>query len=311
MADIGILAAVVLAYALVSGRLKGTVVTAPMVFVLAGLALGPAGIGAVSFDLESEVVLAIAEITLVVLLFTDASRIDLAVLRRNKAMPTRLLVIGLPLTIIAGLALGLALLPGLEFWEAAILAAVLAPTDAALGQAVVENKAIPQRIRQALNVESGLNDGLSVPFLTVFIALAEREEGLDAPSFFIRFTLEQIVYGAFVGVAVGALGGMLIARAKRAGAVSGAVRAARGGVAADHRVGGRRCGRWERLHRRLRRRAGRGCDARGGTPGGRRTSRSTRVSCSTWRRSSSSARRSSGRCSGTSTGASRSMPSRA
>ncbi len=221
MADIGILAAVVLAYALVSGRLKGTVVTAPMVFVLAGLALGPAGIGAVSFDLENEVVLAIAEITLVVLLFTDASRIDLAVLRRNKAMPTRLLVFGLPLTIIAGLALGLALLPGLEFWEAAILAAVLAPTDAALGQAVVENKAIPQRIRQALNVESGLNDGLSVPFLTVFIALAEREEGLDAPSFFIRFTLEQIVYGAFVGVAVGALGGILIARAKRAGAVSG------------------------------------------------------------------------------------------
>lgn len=221
MADLGILAAVVLAYALVSGRLKGTIVTAPMVFVLGGLLLGPAGIGVVTFDLESEVVLAIAEITLVVLLFTDASRIDLAVLRRNKAMPTRLLVISLPLTIIAGLALGLALLPGLELWEAAILAAVLAPTDAALGQAVVENKAIPQRIRQALNVESGLNDGLSVPFLTVFIALAEREEGLEGPGFFIRFTLEQIAYGAFVGVAVGAIGGTLIARAKRAGAVSG------------------------------------------------------------------------------------------
>ena len=107
--------------------------------------------------------------------------------------PMRLLCIGLPLTIASGTVVAVALLSDLELWECAIVAAVLAPTDAALGQAVVTNPALPLRIRQGLNVESGLNDGGSVPFLTLFIGLAAAEEGLGGG--WLRFAVEQIGYG--------------------------------------------------------------------------------------------------------------------
>jgi NhaP-type Na+/H+ or K+/H+ antiporter len=221
MADLGILAALVLAYALLSKRLERLAVSPPMAFALMGILLGSAVLDVVSFDLDSEAILLVAEITLVLVLFTDASRIDLRTLRRNATIPSRLLLIGLPLTIIAGTAAGAALLPGLEFWEAAVIAVVLAPTDAALGQAVVENRVVPRRIRQALNVESGLNDGLSVPFLTVVLALAGTEEGRESTDFYIRFAVEQIGFGVLVGVAVGAFGGALVGAAKRRDVIDG------------------------------------------------------------------------------------------
>jgi sodium/hydrogen antiporter len=134
----------------------------------------------------------VAELALVLLLFSDAARIDPRALRGN-AIPLRLLLLGVPFTIAIGTLLGLALLSDLEFWECAIVAAILAPTDAALGQAVVSSPMLPVRIRQGLNVESGLNDGGTVPFLTLFIALAAAEEGVEGGWF--RFALEQIGYG--------------------------------------------------------------------------------------------------------------------
>jgi NhaP-type Na+/H+ or K+/H+ antiporter len=120
----------------------------------------------------------VAEIALVLLLFTDAARIDVRHVRAN-VLPRRLLLIGLPLTIGLGTLLALALLTDLEAWECAILAAVLAPTDAALGKAVVSSPLVPVRVRESLNVESGLNDGGSVPFLMPIIALAAEHEGLE------------------------------------------------------------------------------------------------------------------------------------
>jgi NhaP-type Na+/H+ or K+/H+ antiporter len=212
MADIGILAAVIFAYALVSRRLDRASITAPMVIVVAGMLLGPDVLGASDLELTSDTGLLIAEIALVLVLFADAARIDLGALRGGRSLPARLLGIGMPLTIGLGVVAAAVLLGQLEFWEAAIVAAVLAPTDAALGQAVVSSELVPQRIRQALNVESGLNDGLSIPFLYLFVGLAVAEADVTARSW-LAFAAEQVGLGTLVGVAAGIVGGSLVKRA--------------------------------------------------------------------------------------------------
>jgi NhaP-type Na+/H+ or K+/H+ antiporter len=213
--DLAVLAAVVFAFGLVSRRLEGTVLTAPIVFVLVGAILGPAGLGLIEFELDDHTVLLLAEIALALVLFTDAASTDLSTLRQNEGLPLRLLGIGMPLTIALGAAAALLLLTDLTFWEAAIVGTVLAPTDAALGQAVVSNPRVPRRVRQALNVEAGLNDGLSVPFLALFLTLAAAEEELQSASYWIRFALEQIGLGVLVGIGVGLVGGWLVSLASR------------------------------------------------------------------------------------------------
>ena len=150
--------------------------------------------------------LLVGEIALAIVLFTDAAGTNLSALRENEALPLRLLGIGMPLTIALGTLVAALVLTDLTFWEAAIVATVLAPTDAALGQAVVSNPRVPVRVRQALNVEAGLNDGLSVPFLALFLTLAEAEEEHLSANLWIRFALEQIGFGALVGVGVGLVG---------------------------------------------------------------------------------------------------------
>src|ERR671921_3028393 len=212
-----VLAAVVFAFGLVSRRLEGTVLTAPIVFVVAGAILGPAGLGLVEVNLDDHTVLLVGEIALALVLFTDAARINLSALRQNEGLPLRLLGIGMPLTIALGTASAALLLTDLTFWEAAIVGTVLAPTDAALGQAVVSNPRVPGRMRQALNVEAGLNDGLSVPFLALFLTLAEANEEHLSASVWVRFALEQVGFGVLVGIGVGLLGGWLVSRASRAG----------------------------------------------------------------------------------------------
>ena len=215
MTDIGILAAVLFAYSLLSRRLERLSVSAPMFFVAAGIVLGPDVLGLTSLELTGGTGLLVAELALVIVLFADASRIDLGALRENEGLPARLLGIGMPLTIGAGTGAAALLLTEIEFWEAAMIAAVLAPTDAALGQAVVSSDLVPRRIRQALNVESGLNDGLSIPFLFLFTGLALSEAHVEAGDW-LAFALEQIGLGALVGVAIGLGGGWLVNRANRA-----------------------------------------------------------------------------------------------
>jgi len=210
-----VLAAVVFAFGLVSRRLEGTVLTAPLVFVVAGAILGPAGLGLVEFNLDDHTVLLVGEIALAIVLFTDAARTDLSALRQNEALPLRLLGIGMPLTIALGTLVAALMLTDLTFWEAAIVGTVLAPTDAALGQAVVSNPRVPVRVRQALNIEAGLNDGLSVPFLALFLTLAVAEEELQPASYWIGFALEQVGLGILVGVGVGLAGGWLVSWASK------------------------------------------------------------------------------------------------
>jgi sodium/hydrogen antiporter len=215
--DLIVLAAVVFAFGLVSRRLEGTVLTAPIVFVVAGFVLGPWGLGLVEFKLDDHNVLLVSEIALAIVLFTDAASTNLSSLRQNEALPLRLLGIGMPLTIVLGTIVAALLLTDLTLWEAAIVGTVLAPTDAALGQPVVSNPRVPARIRQALNVEAGLNDGLSVPFLALFLTLAEAEEEHLSASVWVRFAVEQVGFGVLVGVGVGLAGGWLVSLASRRG----------------------------------------------------------------------------------------------
>jgi NhaP-type Na+/H+ or K+/H+ antiporter len=193
-----------IAYAAISARVDGTPLTPPILFAAAGLLLGIDGLGLVDPDPDGHGVKLLAEATLAVVLFADASRIDLAALRSEAGFPARLLGIGLPLTIVAGFAAALVVLPGLAWPEALVLAVVLAPTDAALGQAVVTLERLPVRIRQSLNVESGLNDGICVPLFLIALAIAQAEEGAIGNGHAAQLVLEKIGYGIVGGVVAGA-----------------------------------------------------------------------------------------------------------
>jgi NhaP-type Na+/H+ or K+/H+ antiporter len=185
-----------------------------MAFIAAGMLLGASHV--VSSLLNTEVLLLVGSIALVLVLFTDASRINISLFRVNAELPARLLIIGLPLTIAAGAVIAALLFTNLTIWQAGIIGTVLAPTDAGLGQAIVTSERVPVRIREALNVESGLNDGGSVPFLLVFLALAAIQEGVEPPSFWI-VAVEQIGIGVAIGLVVGIAGGWLIRSATRRG----------------------------------------------------------------------------------------------
>ena len=152
----------------------------------------------------------LAEATLTLVLFADASRIDLRLLRREVGVPVRLLGIGLPLTIVAGTFAAALVFPELSWPEALVLAIVLAPTDAALGQAVVTDKRLPSRVRQSLNVESGLNDGICVPLLFIALAIAEAEENVIGGGAAARIVAEEIGYGIVGGVAAGAVAALVL-----------------------------------------------------------------------------------------------------
>jgi NhaP-type Na+/H+ or K+/H+ antiporter len=206
-------AALLIAYAAVSRRLGPLNVSGAMFFTTAGLLVGLPGL--VDLDVHREQVKLLAEITLTLVLFADASRISLRALRRQYIVPLRLLGLGLPLTIVAGALVGAAVLPGVTVAEAVVLAIVLACTDAALGQAVVSDERVPSRIRQGLNVESGLNDGLCVPLFFIAIAIAETDAGETSAGSATQLVSEQIGYGLIGGIAAGALGAVLLIVATR------------------------------------------------------------------------------------------------
>ena len=206
-------AVTLVAFGLLSRRLERGVVSPPMVFLALGIALGKLG----WLESGSGLLDGLTELTLVLVLFTDAARIDLAHLRLEGSLPARLLGIGLPLTVAAGALAAWALLPGLGLWEAVLLGAVLAPTDAALGQAVVSNPLVPVRVRQGLNVESGLNDGIALPVVLIALAFAGATEDGGGLGRWLSFAILQLALGPAAGAAVGYLGGRAVARSIRAG----------------------------------------------------------------------------------------------
>jgi NhaP-type Na+/H+ or K+/H+ antiporter len=218
---LALMALVLLGVAAISRLLSGTPVTPAMVFVAFGLLLGPKVLGGIDVSPSGATVRALAETTLALVLFSDASRIHLGALRRTVGVPVRLLGIGLPLTIVLGAVAAGALFGAMTFWEAVILAVVLAPTDAALGQAVVIEPRVPQRIRQGLNVESGLNDGICVPLLFAAVAAADLESEIAGGRSATTLLLEEIGYGVLGGVVAGLLVAVIVREAGRRHLIAG------------------------------------------------------------------------------------------
>lgn len=193
-------------------------ITAPMVFVTVGLLVSPFGIDVLKAGINAPLVRIIAEVTLVLVLFIDASTINLQALIREKGLPFRLLFIGLPFTMILGLLFAVLLFPAINLWSLALLAFILSPTDAALGQAVVTSPVVPENIKQAINVESGLNDGIALPpILVCMAALSATAAEHAGAQYWIVFTMKQFLFGPLLGGLVGWLGGMLVDRASKAG----------------------------------------------------------------------------------------------
>jgi NhaP-type Na+/H+ or K+/H+ antiporter len=219
--ELPIVAGALLAVAGVSRRLIDTPFTTAMAFALIGLLVGPFVLGEVTVSSTSETVRTLAEATLAVVLFSDASRIKLRVLRQEYAVPLRLLAIGLPLTIAIGALLAAAMFAHLNAGEAVVLAVLLAPTDAALGQAVVTEPRLPSRIRQGLNVESGLNDGICVPLLLIALATADVEAKSSTSHHAVSIVAEEIGYGILGGVAAGLVAAAVVAIGHRRELISG------------------------------------------------------------------------------------------
>ena len=214
--DLALLGFFVFAYSLLAGRLSRTVISGPILFTAFGLAVGPLGLGLVGYHAQWHDLKLLAELTLALVLFSDAANTNLAALYSNIGIPRRLLLLGLPLTIALGIAVGLGLFPQLGFLEVALLATMLAPTDAALGKAVVTDERVPAGVREGLNVESGLNDGICVPILMVFLTLATTAAVATDPLFLtVRLMTEEIGIGLVVGVGVTLIAGNLIWLAER------------------------------------------------------------------------------------------------
>ena len=218
MFSLALFAAALFAYALVSRRVSTTMVTGPMLFAVLGLVVGPEGLDIITVELDTEFVQLLLEGTLVLVLFADAAVIDVRAARREAFLPGRLLGIGLPLTMVAGVLAALVLFDQIGVWEAMVIAVILAPTDAALGQAVVSNQSVPAMVRQGLSVESGLNDGIAVPFLTIAIAGAANEMATGGE--IVHVFAAEIGWAVVAGLLVGWAGAALLKAAGSKGWVA-------------------------------------------------------------------------------------------
>ena len=216
MPQLALVALAILAYALTAVRLDRLSISGPIVLVTVGALLGPAGVGAVTAPATSEPFRVLAELTLALLLFSDASTIGLREAGGIAWLPGRLLAFGLPLTIAGGALVGWLLFPALGVGFALVLGSILAPTDAALSLPVLLDRAIPVRIRRAINIESGLNDGIAAPFVTLSLAIAVAEETAGNQNWLI-VAGEEIALAIVVAIVVGGLGGRFTSRSPQAG----------------------------------------------------------------------------------------------
>jgi NhaP-type Na+/H+ or K+/H+ antiporter len=215
------LAAFLLIYGAIAGRIERSWISGPIVFTGVGFILGPDGLGVLRINVSGEGLRLLAELTLAMVLFTDAANADFSIVRRNLGLPERPLLVGLPLTILLGFLFATIVFPSLETLELALLAAMLAPTDAALGKPVVTNRTVPPVTREALNLESGLNDGICVPIVVLLLGLAvgaQIEGGTIAHV--ARVVIEAIGLGAVIGLALTWLTTLMVRLAEKYGWIS-------------------------------------------------------------------------------------------
>ncbi|GAA1059007.1 cation:proton antiporter [Agromyces bracchium] len=209
MLAVTVVLAIIVVWSALSRPLDRRGITSALFLMVVGFGVSVVAPAVLDVSLETIVAERIAEIALVLLLFSDATRIDLGVLRHQLGWPSRLLLIGLPLTILAGAGAAALVFPTMAFASAFLLATMLAPTDAALGQKVVADTRVPPRVRQALDVESGLNDGLAVPLFLVALSIANAEFESGVTGMVAGSMAAQIGWGLTAGLAAGILGGLL------------------------------------------------------------------------------------------------------
>ncbi|MFZ2014442.1 MAG: sodium:proton antiporter [Nocardioides sp.] len=214
MESVALVCLVAIGFGLTARHLERWSVGGPVVFLVAGVILGPALTDRIDLSLGGSAVQHVTELTLAILLFTDASTLGIATLRRSGSIPVRLLTIGLPLAIVAGAFLGHWLIAGISWGLAFLVASILAPTDAALSLGVMNSPLVPERIRTSLNVESGLNDGIATPFVTIFVAVVAAEESPGQG--WVLHSVKEIVLAMLVAAVVGGLGAWLAVRARQA-----------------------------------------------------------------------------------------------
>ena len=209
--NLAIIALFAFVYSAIAGGVERTIISGPMIFIAFGLGFGPVGLGILNLDISHVELRVVADLTLALILFIDAANADLSILKRNIKIPRRMLVFGLPLIILFGFGAGILIFDDLTLYELAILATMLAATDAALGKAVITNPAVPSPIREGLNAESGLNDGICVPILFLFIALAVGTD-VQGSSMGLALKLvgQEIGIGLIVGLGLTASGSWLL-----------------------------------------------------------------------------------------------------
>lgn len=199
-------------FGLVSHLSEKSPITGPMFFMAVGVLVSPLGLDLFHIDFDADASKVLAEITLIIILFVDASMIHFTRLRETlSGIPARLLGIGLPLTMLLGGLVAYLMFPGIDLWLIALIALILSPTDAALGQAIIKSPYIPEQIREGVSIESGLNDGIALPLVLVCIAvLVEGPAAIDGSGQWLTFMISQLTLGPLVGGLVGLLGGKLV-----------------------------------------------------------------------------------------------------
>ncbi|MDX2350425.1 MAG: cation:proton antiporter [Porticoccus sp.] len=209
--NLATLAIFAFAFSVIAGRIERSTISGPIIFILFGLVAGPLGFGLLALEVNAVELRVVADLTLALVLFIDASNADLSVLRLHSVIPKRMLTIALPLCIAMGIGLGMLVFPDVALFELCILATMLAATDAALGKGVVSNKEVPPRVRESLNAESGLNDGLCVPVLFVFLALATGTAGeAGGVELALKLVLKELGIGIAVAVIIVTLGSKVV-----------------------------------------------------------------------------------------------------
>lgn len=209
-------AVLILGFGIFSRLAEKSIITPAMVFVLFGIIASFFRVDLVAEGVYAPAVKIVAELTLILVLFIDASTINLKELIQERRLPIRLLFVGLPITMIAGILLALPLFPGMNIWVIAMMALILSPTDAALGQAVVSSNFVPKKIRQTINVESGLNDGIALPpILICLAALSVHDAHGSGFAYWGTFVLKQFIFGPVIGSVVGYVGGLLVEKAAK------------------------------------------------------------------------------------------------
>ena len=216
IAVLAVVSACFVLWGLVSTRLGRWDVSAPIAFVVLGLLATHGPTELIHVNLGSSAIRSLAEVTLALVLFADASRVNARQLRATAGQPVRLLCIGLPLTIAAGAATAAVLFDGNGLWVAALIGAIVAPTDAALGASVMDDRRVPAGVRRLINVESGLNDGIATPFVNLFLAGAVTSEAVFGAQS-VSSAVIELVGGAGIGAGVGIVGGVLFAASRRRG----------------------------------------------------------------------------------------------